>query len=77
MTPIREELLRRIAALQLKPIADIPNREGFLFCLIREDDQLLSARVEKGADGCHKVIASGPFNLETCKGWKDWPRGLT
>jgi hypothetical protein len=66
----RQALFYALGALQLRPIADIPNTEGFRFTLVRADGAELSAVVVKGKDGCHKVNASGPFDLLTCKGWK-------
>lgn len=66
----RQQLIDAVGALKLRPVADIPNTEGFRFTLVRADGAELAAVVVRGKDGCHSVNASGPFDLTTCKGWK-------
>jgi hypothetical protein len=58
-----------------KPLADLPNRDGFLFLGVTHGGAILRCRVVRESDGVHRALsrADGLRVYDDLRGWRDDP----
>ncbi len=58
-----------------KPLADLPNLDGFLFLGVTHGGAILRCRVVRESDGVHRALsrADGLRVYDDLRGWRDDP----